>query len=445
MNVLELLLENKVDYIARHQGDRIEQRASRELGQLVAADQIIMKLAAADPTGDHHKYLQWIVNQYINNQFRLEDVGRIRAELVDFERVKSKLDKRDINQYKDLHSLYAALKPFDGVEVVSNRSAERMFEQRLYDTKQIVVVSSGPTKILEIHSEDAAKFLGRKTKWCTAADKNNMFGEYNEHGQLYVIFWKGKKYQFHFEVGQFMDEEDILIKPRLFWEMRQDPAIKQLCERGIADIAKSIRKQDVNWDAIEDIVKVFNGIPNSIVEAIHDMEGANGIYDILRKCTFNDLQDGLESAIIKETADGEHLQLFKLYATSSVHESLRSNTLERHFVSIVDPSNPDHIDVIVRYVKDVVKGRWKVLEDVVLTGVKYAELAAQYAGAARTHFPALEAKFKEWFEIEMNRPVVGSAIDVYVNGVGEFDGWEEMSDIAREMRLQMRRQKTRGL
>lgn len=444
MNVLELLLENKADYITRHQGDKIEQRASRELGQQVGADQIVTKLAAADPTGDHHKYLQWITNQYINGHFKLEDVGRIRSELTEFERVKSKLDKRDINQYKDLPSLYVALKPFEDVEVVSNRGADRMFEQRLYDTKQIVVISSGPTKILEVHSIDAAKFLGRKTKWCTAADKDNMFEEYSERGQIYVIFWRGKKYQFHFEVGQFMDEENTLIKPRLFWEMRQDPAIERLCERGIADTAKSIRSQDINWDTIGDIAKTFNGIPSAIVEAVYEVEGVNGIRGILQECTFNDLQDGLERVIINATADGVNLQLFEQYAKAGKDEYLRSINLERHFVTVVDPTNPEHIDLIVEYARDIVKGRWKVLEDVVLTDVRYAEMAARYAGATRTHFPALENKFAEWFEVEADRPAIGLAIDAYVNGIGEFDGWEEMSDVAREMRIKDRRQKTRG-
>lgn len=66
--------------------------------------------------------------------------------------------------------------------------------------------------VLIVHplTQEASCIYGAGTKWCTAADKDNEFNEYNKQGPLYIVINKlnNKKYQLHFETSQFMDAKD---------------------------------------------------------------------------------------------------------------------------------------------------------------------------------------------------------------------------------------------
>lgn len=261
MNILQLLFESKAEYIARNQGTKLEQRAVQDTGQEMPAGDILDKLLTADPTGSTGKYLQWIVNQYLKGQFKLEDTSRIKGELETFQSVSSKLDKKDINQYKTLPDLYAALKPFEGQEVISNREEDRRMEQKFYETGEAVLIATTPNKIIELHSEAAAKYFGRGTKWCTAANEDNMFSHYynaedeqfdgedeeeeywddNPMYALYVIIHNGKKYQYHPHTDQFMDEQDQPVNPETARSMLQDPNVRKLFDEQYKETDQKLR------------------------------------------------------------------------------------------------------------------------------------------------------------------------------------------------------------
>ena len=57
-----------------------------------------------------------------------------------------------------------------------------------------------------------SKCYGSNTKWCTAADNDNMFDVYNEEGPLYIIETKkikpNKKFQLHLETNSLTNEID---------------------------------------------------------------------------------------------------------------------------------------------------------------------------------------------------------------------------------------------
>ena len=60
---------------------------------------------------------------------------------------------------------------------------------------------------------NAACYYGQGTRWCTAADSNNMFDRYNQDGDMYILIptkpkYEGEKYQVHPASGQYMDEQD---------------------------------------------------------------------------------------------------------------------------------------------------------------------------------------------------------------------------------------------
>jgi hypothetical protein len=67
-------------------------------------------------------------------------------------------------------------------------------------------------KVYNILTEAAAKLYGKNTKWCTAAEKNNMFEHYKGQGNLYIIITQdGRKFQLHMEQPQFRCEKIIML------------------------------------------------------------------------------------------------------------------------------------------------------------------------------------------------------------------------------------------
>jgi len=172
------LFEDKIPFIAKKQGEKLIQRAEEDTGVQwdVDPEEVLHELAKADPT-PNQKYLQWIVNIYLSGQFKLEDVSRINDELQEFERVKSQLPVKDINQYKKLTDLYNALKPFQKQEVTTGNAEEKKLRDEMYS--QANVLYKGPDGMLVVpKTQEASCYFGRGTKWCTAAKKDNEFHSY---------------------------------------------------------------------------------------------------------------------------------------------------------------------------------------------------------------------------------------------------------------------------
>jgi hypothetical protein len=204
-----ILLEYKRDITISKLGDKLVNAATRDQQQDI--DTIITTLEQMDPT-TNKQYVEWLARQYIKQQFRLEDYPRVNDVLVKFEQIKNKLQQRDINQYT-FKSLEEVIDKEFNVELTDNNNSDISGAKNLYN---------GPLGRLDVpRTEEAAKLLGKGTKWCTAAEKNNMFSHYNEKGPLYV--WRdksGDKYQFHFKTRQFMDSRDKPIPHELLTYFR---------------------------------------------------------------------------------------------------------------------------------------------------------------------------------------------------------------------------------
>lgn len=204
-----LLLEDKVEYIATQQENPLLKRAHQDHsveGQH-SAKQIVELLKKADPTNG--KYLQWIVNTYLAAQFKIEDISRIHSELKEFTRVRSKLDKKDINQYKKLSDLYAALKPHADTAVKSGKQQKKELSSKFFnDDAAEVFYKDNQITIIIPKTEAASCYFGQGTKWCTAGKRDNMFTHYSNQGPLYIVQTPSGKYQFHFPTNSFMDSSD---------------------------------------------------------------------------------------------------------------------------------------------------------------------------------------------------------------------------------------------
>ena len=153
---------------------------------------IVIALEKMDPT-KNLQYVPWLAKQLINEQFKFEDTARVRTVLENFDKLKPRLEQRDINQFNfyDLdEAIDRVLKPKIGIKEAKKQEG----------TFPVVagsdVLYNGPFGQLAIpRTAAAAKELGSGTKWCTT--NGNTFKGYNSRGPLYV--WRdrsGDKYQF---------------------------------------------------------------------------------------------------------------------------------------------------------------------------------------------------------------------------------------------------------
>lgn len=169
----------------------------------------------ADPTLNG-AYMQWIASRIIKSpeQNRAEDLKRVKTDLTKFEEVKSKLEKRDLNQYKSFADLFGVIAPFlkpKKETAAEKRAREKLEKVENMKSNEIESVYNGPEGWIKIpKTRAAACFLGQNTRWCTASNKNSMFDHYNTTDRLFVIYDKSSRQrsQLHINSGQFADEAD---------------------------------------------------------------------------------------------------------------------------------------------------------------------------------------------------------------------------------------------
>lgn len=177
--------------------------ASNGLG-IKTIDEVFLKLETMDPDTKCRNF-RWITNWYANGDFRLEDADRVTAALEGFSKYKVKLDVRDVGMYATFNDLESAVDSVRGNDVTTNgeriRNMKRGGSNKLVSTKNF--------QIIELLDSDAAKYYGKGTKWCTTG---SMYENYASTGRLYVMILNvdgtQRKWQFHFESSQFMDETD---------------------------------------------------------------------------------------------------------------------------------------------------------------------------------------------------------------------------------------------
>ena len=201
-------------------------------------------IVKSDPTSLGGKrigrYSKWLFRLYrelpIVERFVEEDLPKATAYLKAFDRYKGRLpeNKRDINVYRGLPDLYLGIKPFidrdkpiTKMEVIRDikAGAEKVYE----DERWLVVIP---------HTKEAACLYGAHTQWCTAGRENNFFEAYDKQGNLYINIDKqnNRKYQFHFESRQFMDETDKPIEKDILEFIGATNALKMFYKNRLSPV-----------------------------------------------------------------------------------------------------------------------------------------------------------------------------------------------------------------
>ena len=163
-------------------------------------------LERADPT-KNNQYVQNLIKFYIAGS-RLEDLQSTAVEyLTKFQKLKARKmipsPHNDIGRYADFRAFATAIDEYPDPE-----SKEEMPKGNAKE-----VYKDANVRIIAPEDEQAACYYGQGTRWCTAADNNNMFNEYNKDGPMYILIptkpkYNGEKYQISPHSDEYMNEQD---------------------------------------------------------------------------------------------------------------------------------------------------------------------------------------------------------------------------------------------
>ena len=176
------------------------------------------------------KYARFLIEAFLNDKFLEEDliggfdsiVGQAiflfhkhKHKLPVHERSVYSLDKETGEAlYQSPGDLWNSVKQFQ--DELSGKELKREEQERIYrETEFIYTDEETGFQIVSPLTEDSAKWWGKGTRWCTSAEKNNMFKNYAKDAPLFILLMPDKRKLQLWNNGnkiQFMDEADNEIK-----------------------------------------------------------------------------------------------------------------------------------------------------------------------------------------------------------------------------------------
>src|SRR5574343_839087 len=203
-------MSNKIHYIAEKQHDAILNAWSCDLGtkpELTTPLSIVTHISKKC----NIKYLQWVVNQYIQQHILFEDLNFIMDDLQLFEKIKKQLSNKDINQFKTIFDLRQVCEDHKHeLDVISNRQKEKLIKHQgvnIFYKDEFITV-------LDIITKDAAILYGAGSKWCTTIVDSAYFERYKLAGSIFIVLtYDNRKFQIHFESDQIKNELNASVYP----------------------------------------------------------------------------------------------------------------------------------------------------------------------------------------------------------------------------------------
>jgi len=230
MRYYELLVEYTEPQLVQLFGAKAVAHFKQEFpNKKITPDQLVSAVTKLDRNhafwllGNYARYAPATADNQVRGIARYEDIGsRAVPALRLFDKLvrtgKIPPESRDINKYKSLGQLKDAIEPFvEKVKPESNKELAEAQEQTFYKTGQATLLyNDAQVKVVIPKTKEASCYFGVNTRWCTAARESNQFEFYKDQGPLYIILIKAenKRYQFHFAVSQYMDDQDNEINPR---------------------------------------------------------------------------------------------------------------------------------------------------------------------------------------------------------------------------------------
>jgi len=218
-------------------------------------DMICLSLLKSDP--EDGKNIFWFIKQFKDGKINLNKTSKIRTNI--------ELYLKNIN--KDLSNvgyddIKEAVKPFVLIKL----------EPTVYpDQPDVIVLYDGEYgKLMVAQNKEASCEIGKGTQWCTSATKaENRYEYYRNQGIMYVFVDKKlgrKKFQFHFEADQFMNENNDPI-PNVKTYVDNNPVLRELLGERITDFIATR-----NYKGFENILKTFGGNYDEITKGLDSIK-----------------------------------------------------------------------------------------------------------------------------------------------------------------------------
>jgi len=193
----------------------------------IPAHLVSLILEKADPT-QNKGMTAWLVGQYAQGRLRLEDLGTANETLTMFQRYAQRLEigQRDLGQYQSLAAVWEAVIGFANAEEqqISSKAKKALDRDKAYAESRILRQDPDGFTVAVPLTEFAAKWWGKGTRWCTAAEKDNAFVEYHQEAPLIVVLSPELKEKGKFQLWvtkndvQFMDAADEPVSEVLITE-----------------------------------------------------------------------------------------------------------------------------------------------------------------------------------------------------------------------------------
>jgi hypothetical protein len=224
MKLMQILNEDRSVFVVKTMGDKLKSAAEADQSYRgpTDAETIVEMLKKADPQNGTN--IVFVARMYAKGQFKFEDVNRVKGDIDTYVKNKAKATVKDLNAFKDLSELYDAI-----AEINSkiNPEGEKSKAAEVKDIKMKgakYLINTPNFKAIQVTTHEAACFYGAGTKWCTIEKDDARFKGYSSQGDLIVLIlpkekkmnpitgqMAERKFQFHYESDQFMDEVDQSI------------------------------------------------------------------------------------------------------------------------------------------------------------------------------------------------------------------------------------------
>ena len=164
MKFSEIILENRIDDFKNTYSRKYTPEQLKKIVDLIP-----------------QKFLLWVGKNFDSVNFD-ENFPMLQDALNSFVRIGSNLPQTDLNEYKNIGQLLDAIKDYQNKIRRDVKKVEG--GNVVYEDPRFFVVNP--------LTHDSSCYYGRGTKWCTAADTDYQFNNYNKDGKLFYILDKTK-------------------------------------------------------------------------------------------------------------------------------------------------------------------------------------------------------------------------------------------------------------
>ena len=184
----------------------------------------------------NHKYTDWILKTDLPDMDFDMYIDTAVDLVKDFDKYQSQMQKKDINQYKNIIDLESALSPFKHKEELKKLESQ---VDKVYEDDKFLVIKP--------KTEESSCKYGAGTKWCVTQRNTSYFEQYTSGNQeLYFVIDKKNSTNENFsKIALHFDNSGTLK----YWDSKDEPLDKKqigILEYAFPDLINAIKNDYEN-------------------------------------------------------------------------------------------------------------------------------------------------------------------------------------------------------